>query len=243
MEEEEKTYIRHCDEQVQRRRGGQTAEGLIKRKMSLFNLETLPAAKRARLWTAAWLVLWSGPSRFIFPARSSFSPCVGCKVDYSLEGRRGVAKKEITLPKLQQLVQIILHLQLLLQPLQMLGTWWKRSTSSQIMQSFYPRCRIVMAWNCWLCHRAHACMRSLRLFVLGELRGWRVLKWKGSVLWKIEARLAWCNQPRVNLQEMMAIKQNGTVVSLPSFFFSSPESLPQDLKQYAVCSELTPVPP
>lgn len=26
-------------------------------------------------------------------------------------------------------------------------------------------------------------------------------------------------------------------------FFSSPESLPQDLKQYAVCSELTPVPP
>lgn len=106
-----------------------------------------------------------------------------------------------------------------------------------------PRCRIVMAWNCWLCHRAHACMRSLRLFVLGELRGWRLLKWKGSVLWKIEARLAWRNQPRVNLQEMMAIKQNGTVVSLPSFFFPSPESLPQDLKQYAVCSELTPVPP
>lgn len=221
MEEEEKTYIRHCDEQVQRRRGGQTAEGLIKRKMSLFNLETLPAAKRARLWIAAWLVLWSGPSRFIFPARSSFSPCVGCKVDYSLEGRRGgVAKKRNHAAEAPTT-----------------GSNHPASTAAltassnawHMMETLHfkpdyavfltPRCRIVMAWNCWLCQRAHARMRSLRLFVLGELRGWRVLKWKGSVLWKIEARLAWCNQPRVNLQEMMAIKQNGNVVSLPSFFF------------------------
>lgn len=40
-------------------------------RCALFNLETLPVAKVARLWPAAWLVLWSGASRFIFSARSA----------------------------------------------------------------------------------------------------------------------------------------------------------------------------
>lgn len=54
--EEESSYIRRWDSQVQGWWGGQM-EALIKRKISLFNLETLPIAKPAKLWPAVWLVL------------------------------------------------------------------------------------------------------------------------------------------------------------------------------------------
>lgn len=67
---------------------GKATEGLIKRKMSLFNLETLPAAKRAGLLggCAACPVIRGEQIHLS-------SPCVGCKVDYSLERRRAKKKK------------------------------------------------------------------------------------------------------------------------------------------------------
>lgn len=53
---QECTYITCCDQQVQKWWGGRT-KGLIKRKISLFNLETLPVFKLAMLWLAMQLVL------------------------------------------------------------------------------------------------------------------------------------------------------------------------------------------
>lgn len=134
---------------------GQT-EGLIKRKISLFNLETLPVAKLARLWPAIWLVLWSGANRFIFSACSPLSLCVGCKVDYSLE-----KDFVITLLGLRQRDQIILQ-QFQLRPFQTLSTWYKRATSDcRLGQSyaelFHPEledCNGLNLLVTWLC----ACM-------------------------------------------------------------------------------------
>lgn len=152
--------------------------------------------------------------------------------------------------KLQQLVQIILHPQLLLQPLQMLSTWWRRSTSSQIMQYFNPALGDCNGLKLLVVSSRSVCLRSFRLCVFVAFRGWRVLKWNVPSAKKLQAWLAWCNQPRVNEGEMMAIKQNSAVVSpflvLFCFFclvFPLWQSLQRDLKQYAVCSELTTVPP
>lgn len=138
------------------RDGGESRpRGLIKRKISLFNLQTLPVAKVARLWPTVWLVLWSGANRFIFSARSPLSLCVCCKVDYSQE-----KAFVIMLLELQQLVKIILQ-QLQSQPLQMISVWYKRATSDkpvQIMQSLLPHCRTVIAWNSCLHESVYACL-------------------------------------------------------------------------------------
>lgn len=124
--------------------GGQT-EGLIKRKISLFNLETLLVAKLARLWPTAWLVLWSGANRFIFSAQSPLSLCVGCKVDYSLE--KGFCHHAVgapttgsnhpaalTVPASSECSAYDINM-----PLQ---------TNSPVMQSLFTRLwRIVIAWH------------------------------------------------------------------------------------------------
>lgn len=148
--------------------GGQT-EGLIKRKISLFNLETLPGAKPARLWPTVWLVLWSGANRFIFSAQSPLSLCVGCKVDYSLE-----KAFVIMLLELQQLVQIILqHLQF-----KMLSVWHKHATSdklSRLCSLLTHLWRIVLARNDLLHDSVYVGVYTctVRVFVKAHrLTGW-----------------------------------------------------------------------
>lgn len=165
MEEEEKTYISRCDEQVQRRRRGRPTQGSDQEKDVFVQF-----GDSSRCQTSEALDGCMARPVIRVELIHLSSPCVGCNVDYSLRGRwrdRGERERE---SKRNHSAEAPTtgsnHLASTAAPTAPPNAQpcWRRSTSSQIMQHLW----IVMASNCWLCRCApHACLRSCRILVFG----------------------------------------------------------------------------